>query len=305
MHEPIMNTLIVAPKRQFLSKIVVISKSAQKQTVELYFTDPGNFAGPERSLGEFAPSVLVDASMFYQVGAGNERSKKIAQLTRLTEEVDRCTPAFEARFYTWGFSEDEAEVPIREMRFSDYLGLQNVLNGAEMDLGPSNLAPVMRWMATSTENTSKSIFLFVTDRMIDDLDAVVEETERLSIEIGNGARADTKLILIVTGGGGVSCQLREQIEYLDHLQHFPKGNRINLDLWDGKILEDLRSCYQVWAEIGTDSMLAGAVCIKAPNGQKLFEAKAEFPRKICLDIDSSWSFLQFEVFGQRFIQPLE
>lgn len=110
-----------------------------------------------------------------------------------------------------------------------------------------------------------SIFVFITDGAIEDLDDVKRYSIELGKQIATGARSFVKLVLI-----GVGREVDEgQMEALDDLDYGGitdrKGNPI--DLWDHKLAAEMQKIEEIFAEVvSMDTILAPSAQVTDDKG---------------------------------------
>ena len=130
----------------------------------------------------------------------------------------------------------------------------------------TKLLPALKHFAeTKFPQAPWSIFVFLTDGAIEDLDAVKDYTRQLAREIAAGTRQFLKLVLI-----GVGAEVKEdQMEELDDLDYGglkdPRGHEI--DLWDHKMAASMQKIEEIFAEVVTsDTILAPSATIIDQQG---------------------------------------
>lgn len=116
------------------------------------------------------------------------------------------------------------------------------------------LLPAIRTFVDRFPTAKFGFYVFFTDGALDDLEAVKQYTIQLAKEIAAGRRNPVKCILI-----GIGSQIqRTQMEELDDLK-----TGTDIDIWDHKIAEEMRSLKDLFAEVIDEHMII------APEGEVL------------------------------------
>ena len=125
----------------------------------------------------------------------------------------------------------------------------------------TKLLPAVKYFTeTRFPDVLWSIYVFITDGLIEDLSDVQQYSLSLAQQIADGKRNFVKLVLI-----GVGQEVDEgQMEALDDLDYGgikgPDGQEV--DLWDHKLAADMQKIEEIFAEIvSTDTILAASADI--------------------------------------------
>jgi hypothetical protein len=120
----------------------------------------------------------------------------------------------------------------------------------------TKLLPAIKYFTETRFSAAPwSIFVFITDGIIEDLGEVKTYTLQLARQIAAGQRQFVKLVLV-----GVGAEIdRGQMEELDDLDYGglkdPGGQE--LDLWDHKLASEMQKLEEIFAEIvSEDTILA-------------------------------------------------
>ena len=109
-----------------------------------------------------------------------------------------------------------------------------------------------------------SIFVFITDGIIEDIDDVKQYSLALGKQIADGQRSFVKLVLI-----GIGTEVDEgQMEALDDLDYSGLKDKSGqeIDIWDHKLAAEMQKIEEIFAEVvSTDAILA-------PSGEILDSA---------------------------------
>ncbi len=123
--------------------------------------------------------------------------------------------------------------------------------------GTKLLPPVKHFVEAAFKDAPWAICVFVTDGVIDDLDAVKAYCRTFAQEIATGRRAFIKLVLI-----GIGEEVNErQMEELDDMFEGsglvdPKGN--DIDLWDHKLASEMKKVEEIFAEVVSQNTIVAA-----------------------------------------------
>ena len=225
------------------------------------------------------------ASMQKMYGAGAPVSKlfKPAPRANHAEPVARRMAAYLARFASdgqvhlayWACSPDGSQVePIGAVSEAGAATLR--VRGPQQWGRLTKLLPPVRHFVEGVFADSRwSVAVFVTDGVIEDLDAVKEYCHRFARRIARGEQGFVKLVLL-----GVGEEVDEgQMEELDDMfegsdLRDPRGEPI--DLWDHKLASEMKSLHEIFAEVVSDTVVvaesgrvldgAGRVAHAYPNG---------------------------------------
>ena len=127
------------------------------------------------------------------------------------------------------------------------------------------LPPVKYFAETVFPRTPWAICVFLTDGVVEDLDAVTAYSRRIADQIAKGQRKFIKFVLL-----GIGEEVDEtQMTLLDDMFEGsglcdPRGREI--DLWDHKLVSEMTSLTQIFAEVVDESVLV------APRARLLDDA---------------------------------
>lgn len=114
----------------------------------------------------------------------------------------------------------------------------------------TRLLPAMKYFTeTKFPDAPWSIFVFITDGLIEDLEEVKQHSLVIGRELHDGKRSFVKLVLI-----GVGNEVDEgQMVELDDLDY----GGLDVDLWDHKLAGEMQKIEEIFAEIvSADTILA-------------------------------------------------
>ena len=212
---------------------------------------------------------------------------KAAGAVNVVEPVARTMAAYLARFSStsavslvyWACNPDGSGVePIGEVNEAQAKAL--VVKGPRQlpwGRGTKLLPPVRYFVEQVFVQTPWAIAVFVTDGIIEDLDAVKRYCLQFARQIAAGQRQFVKLVLI-----GVGEEVDEkQMEELDDMFEGtnlkdPKGN--DIDLCDHKLASEMRQVEEIFAEVvSEDVIVAGHGRILDSQGRVIKDYPSGLP----------------------------
>jgi hypothetical protein len=122
----------------------------------------------------------------------------------------------------------------------------------------TKLLPPMRYFVEECfADAPWAICVFVTDGMIEDLDAVKDYSRRYAKEIAAGKRKFVKMVLLGVGDEVNEAQMEELDDmFEDSPLRDPKNEPI--DIWDHKLTSEMTALTQIFAEVVTEKMIVAA-----------------------------------------------
>jgi hypothetical protein len=116
------------------------------------------------------------------------------------------------------------------------------------------LPPVRHFVEGVFARSRWSIAVFVTDGVIEDLEAVKEYCRDFACRIALGEQAFVKLVLLGVGEEVDEQQMEELDDMFEGSElRDPHGNPI--DLWDHKLASEMRSLHEIFAEVVSDKVV--------------------------------------------------
>lgn len=110
----------------------------------------------------------------------------------------------------------------------------------------TRLAPAVRYFVDRFGSARWGMYVFITDGVLDDLDAVKKYSIQLAREIEAGNRTPLKLVVI---GVGPHVDEKQMVE-LDNLE---TGTAV--DLWDHKIATEMSQLAEIFTEVVDETMI--------------------------------------------------
>ncbi len=149
------------------------------------------------------------------------------------------------------------------------------------------LTPLMKYFAQKFQESPRTIVIFLTDGHLDDFEEVKNYTLELALDISEGKRNLLKFVLV-----GVGDEIsREQLQELDDLD-----TKTDIDLWDHKIAQEMRSLVEIFAEVVDEhQIVAPMATIYNEAGEVVKKFSDGLPAKVSFEIDKQSSFFDLVV----------
>lgn len=170
--------------------------------------------------------------------------------------------------------------------------------------GPSNhsfgvgtmLLPALKYFADRFQDAKRGMYIFITDGKIQDLDQIKQYTIKIAREIESGARNQIKCVLI-----GVGNEIDEgQMTELDDLD-----TGTDVDIWDHKIAEELRSLVEIFSEVVDENQIvAPTATIYDSKGNVVKRYTDGLPAKISFSMPSSSEWFEMDVANKTIRQKI-
>ena len=116
------------------------------------------------------------------------------------------------------------------------------------------LPPVRHFVEGVFAGAGWAIAVFVTDGVIEDLEAVKDYCRDFAHRVALGEQAFVKLVLLGVGEEVDEGQMEELDDMFEGSElRDPRGNPI--DLWDHKLASEMRSLHEIFAEVVSDNVV--------------------------------------------------
>jgi hypothetical protein len=164
--------------------------------------------------------------------------------------------------------------------------------------GPSaNLLPAVRYFVERFAQAKWGMYVFFTQGIINDLEAVKSYTTNLAAEIAAGRRNDLKLVLI-----GVGKNISQA--YLEALDNLDTGTA--LDLWDYRIALEMRDVLELFTELGdSHTIISPSGMVLDPSGKVVADYRSQgLPARITFTLPAGVHSFTVELEGKRISQPI-
>ncbi len=141
------------------------------------------------------------------------------------------------------------------------------------------------------------MYVFLTQGIIEDLEAVKQYTASLAESIAAGRRNDLKLVLI-----GVGQEIdRSHLEQLDHL-----NTGTNVDLWDYRIATEMRDAVEIFAEVVDENrIVADTGRVLDASGKAVINYSAGVPALLIFDLPREATSFSLDLGGKRITQSIQ
>jgi hypothetical protein len=216
-------------------------------------------------------------SMKQTFGAGGAVSALFASnIPNLVEPVARTLATFLANFDSDGkttviyWACGPGGMQVQELGDMDATQVAATKFSAPKQFGTgTKLLPALKYFLEQRFPAAPwSIFVFVTDGVLEDLADVQAYTLEIARQISGGKRKFVKLVMI-----GVGAEIDEgQMEVLDDLDYggikHPNGEEI--DLWDHKLASNMQKVEEIFAEVvSANTLLAPSADVLDSAGQSV------------------------------------
>ena len=160
----------------------------------------------------------------------------------------------------------------------------------------TSLMPAVKYFVEGFADAPRSMYVFITDGKLDDLDEVKEYTIQLAKDIESDRRNIVKCVLIGIGEQIDASQLQE----LDDLD-----TGTDIDIWDHKIAQEMRALEEIFAEVVNENQLiAPTGTIYDSEGNVIKKYTDGLPTKIIFSMPVNSQYFELEVGEQRIRQTV-
>ena len=167
-----------------------------------------------------------------------------------------------------------------------------------IQVGPkANLLPAVRYFVERFAQAKWGMYVFFTQGIINDLDAVKSYTAALAAQIAAGRRNELKLVLI-----GVGKHIsRAHLEALDNLD-----TGTVLDLWDYRLAPEMRNVLELFTEMGdSQTIISPGGMVLDPAGNVIADYRLQgLPARISFTLPADTKSFVVELEGKKVVQPI-
>jgi hypothetical protein len=163
--------------------------------------------------------------------------------------------------------------------------------------GPqAQLLPAVRYFVERFASANWGMYVFFTQGVIDDLEAVKQYTLTLAAEIAAGRRPPLKLVLV-----GVGHKVDQaHLQLLDALDR-----QAAVDLWDYRIAAEMKDVLEIFTELGdANTLIAPRGRLLAPNGQVIADYPTGVPALVTFTLPEMAKSFQVELPEGTITQPI-
>ncbi len=160
----------------------------------------------------------------------------------------------------------------------------------------ANLLPAVRYFVDKFADANWGMYVFLTQGIIDDLEAVKRYSTDLAKAIANGERNELKFVLLGVG---------DDIDHahLEQLDHLNMGTAV--DLWDYKIASEMRDVIELFAEVVNENrIVADTGQIFDASGNLMMTYENGVPALLKFDLPRDARSFVIELDGKRIVQPI-
>lgn len=161
------------------------------------------------------------------------------------------------------------------------------------------LLPALRHFIERFADADWGFYVFVTDGIIDDMEAVKSYTADLARRIEAGTARPVKCVLIGVGDSVDKANLAE-------LDDLPNELGLKVDIWDHKIASTMRDLRDIFAEVVDENTIV------APTGRALDDQgnvvkvwSDGVPTKLDFSLSPNARSFTLEIDGHRIVQALD
>lgn len=159
----------------------------------------------------------------------------------------------------------------------------------------THLLPALTYFCTTYESARNSMFVFLTDGRLDDLEDVKRFTKDLAKRIAQGRRNPVKCVLIGVGNHIDESQMIE-------LDDLPTGT--DVDIWDHKIAKEMRAISEIIVELISDIVTSQPATIYDDQGSIVKKFSDGLPASVSFSMPATSKFFELEIGSQRFPQKV-
>lgn len=158
------------------------------------------------------------------------------------------------------------------------------------------LKPAVHYFVNRFADAKRGMYIFITDGIIDDLEAVKRYTTQLAVEINAGQRNPVKCILV-----GVGDTIDEQqMEELDNLD-----TGTDIDIWDHKIAGEMRALIEIFSEVVSENQIVAPVGVLSTQSGTLIKRFTDgLPAKVAFRLPATETGFILEVAGYKIVQAI-
>jgi len=165
----------------------------------------------------------------------------------------------------------------------------------------TKLVPALDYYLSEFREAKWTVLLFITDGMIEDLDAIKALALRAGKEIVAGTRKNCKFIVV-----GIGEANAEQMDELDNMfDGTPEGDEHGIDLWDCKMANEMNELAEVWDEVDFGLTIPGAARILDEGGKEIKGFADGIPQRMEFEVPASATSIVVELAGERIVQLLQ
>lgn len=160
----------------------------------------------------------------------------------------------------------------------------------------THLLPALRCFVEKFADAKRSMFLFVTDGKLDDLNDVVNYTTALARAIEGGSRSPLKCVLVGVGSGIDETQM----EVLDNLD-----TGTTIDIWDHKIASEMRGLVEIFAEVVSENHIVAPTASVLDDKQQIVRKFTDgLPARVTVVLPAAAQSFTVDVAGRQITQNI-
>ena len=161
------------------------------------------------------------------------------------------------------------------------------------------LLPAVRYFIERFADAEWGFYVFVTDGIISDMEAVKNYTADLARRIEARSANPVKCVLI-----GVGSEVDK--DNLAELDDLPEALGLKVDIWDHKIADTMRDLRDIFAEVVDENAIVAPTGRALDDQGKVVKVWSDgVPAKLDFTLPPGASSFILEVEGHRIVQPLK
>jgi hypothetical protein len=196
----------------------------------------------------------------------------------------------------WGTGPDGANIELVG-DLTAYQVEQYPFDGPTAMGSKANLLPAVRYFVERFAQAKWGMYVFFTQGIIEDLEAVKNYTTSLAAQITAGQRNELKLVLI-----GVGKKINQV--HLEALDNLDTGTA--LDLWDYRIAPEMRDVLELFTELGDSNTIicpSGKVMDSSGNVVADYQSRG-LPARITFTLPAGVRSFSVEMEGKQITQQI-
>lgn len=161
------------------------------------------------------------------------------------------------------------------------------------------LLPALDFFLEQFAAAEWAIILFITDGVVEDIEAVKARALEVGHEIKAGSRSNCKFVVVGIGQADEA--------QLDDLDNMFDGTDLeeDVDLWDCKLASDMAELSEIWDEVDFGISLPMSARITDSTGAVVKAYADEVPQRMEFEVPAGTKAITLEIAGQTIVQSLE
>lgn len=172
--------------------------------------------------------------------------------------------------------------------------------------GKTYLLPALDYFLSEFSQANWVIVLFITDGVINDLDAVIDRTMEVGKEVLAGKRKFKFVVVGLIHAGVKETETEAMKENLEKLDNMFDGTdlEVEVDLWDCKLADQMNELQDIWDEVDFGITIPGNAQIRDDQGNVIKSYSDGIPQRMEFFVSPETSSVKIEIAGETIVQPL-